>query len=75
MRDVVSGSNSLLVASAAPLSFARLAAVPPSLRRLGDTVAARTAPALRGGAVYTDDKAPVEWLTDLSILSYAVGRR
>ena len=33
------------------------------------------APALRGGAVYTDDKAPVEWLTDLSILRYAIGRR
>jgi hypothetical protein len=30
-------------------------------------------PALRGGAVYTDDKAPVEWLTDLSILRYATG--
>ena len=32
-------------------------------------------PALRGGAVYTDDKAPVEWLTDLSILRYATGSR
>jgi hypothetical protein len=32
-------------------------------------------PALGGGAVYTDDKAPVEWLTDLSIIGYAVGRR
>ncbi len=35
----------------------------------------RIAPALGGGAVYTDDKAPVEWLTDLSILRYAVGER
>jgi hypothetical protein len=25
--------------------------------------------------VYTDDKAPVEWLTDLSILRYAIGKR
>jgi hypothetical protein len=32
-------------------------------------------PALRGGAVYTDDKAPVERLTDLSILKYAIGNR
>ncbi len=32
-------------------------------------------PALPGGAVYTDDKAPVEWLTDLSILHYAEGQR
>ena len=38
-------------------------------------VAARMAPPLRGGAVYTDDKAPVEWLTDLSILRYAIGKR
>ena len=37
------------------------------------TVAARMGPALRGRAVYTDDKAPVEWLTDLSILQYAIG--
>jgi spermidine synthase len=28
-------------------------------------------PALRGGAVYTDDRAPVEWLIDKSILDYA----
>ena len=33
--------------------------------------AARLAPPLRGGRVYTDDKAPVEWLIDKSILDYA----
>jgi len=32
-------------------------------------------PALGGGSVYTDDHAPVEWLTDLSILRYAAGNR
>ena len=37
--------------------------------------AGRLAPALRGGPVYTDDRAPVEWLTDLSILRYAGGDR
>jgi spermidine synthase len=74
-RDVVSGTNSLVVASAAPLSFARLAAVPPALREVAGRVGIRIAPALSGGTVYTDDKAPVEWLTDLSILGYAVGRR
>jgi spermidine synthase len=74
-RDVVSGSNSLVVASTQPLSFAGLVAAPSSLGRLVDTVLARIGPALRGGVVYTDDKAPVEWLTDLSILGYAVGRR
>jgi hypothetical protein len=33
--------------------------------------AARLAPALRGGAVYTDDRAPVEWLIDTSIVHFA----
>ena len=30
---------------------------------------------LRGGDVYTDDKAPVEWLVDTSIVEYAAGGR
>jgi spermidine synthase len=72
-RDVVSDTNSLVVASVRPLG--NMAGVPGDLQPLAGTVAARMAPALRGGAVYTDDKAPVEWLTDLSILGYAVGRR
>jgi len=78
-RDVVSDSNSLVFAGTAPLSLARLAtpgaAVSRDLQPLAQSVAARMAPALRGGAVYTDDKAPVEWLTDLSILRYAIGKR
>ncbi|MBA2349702.1 MAG: fused MFS/spermidine synthase [Solirubrobacterales bacterium] len=31
------------------------------------------APPLSGGSVYTDDKAPVEWLIDSSIVRYAAG--
>lgn len=38
-------------------------------------VARRLAPPLPGGEVFTDDRAPVEWLTDLSILRYAAGDR
>jgi spermidine synthase len=72
VRDVVSDTNSLVGASARPLSFEDLA-VPASLRPLARDVAARVGPALSGGAVYTDDRAPVEWLTDLSILKYAIG--
>ena len=34
----------------------------------------RIAPMLTGGPVYTDDKAPVEWLIDRSILGYAEER-
>jgi hypothetical protein len=29
--------------------------------------AGRLAPALSGGQVFTDDRAPVEWLVDLSL--------
>ena len=49
--------------------------LPPGLRPLADEVAGQLWPPLRGGTVYTDDKAPVEWLTDLSILQYAIGKR
>jgi hypothetical protein len=31
----------------------------------------RIEPRLPGGEVYTDDRAPVEWLIDRSILGYA----
>jgi hypothetical protein len=70
-----------VVASAAPVSYRRLAAaasgsrLAPELRSLALTVVGRMGPALRGGSVYTDDNAPVEWLTDLSIVRYAIGNR
>ena len=76
MRDVVSDGNSLVMASAAPMSIARMhARAPGALKPLADQVANRILPALGGGSVYTDDRAPVEWLTDLSIVRYATGRR
>ena len=77
LRDPVSADNSLVLASPAQLSAQRLLepVAPAPLRSLALTVSARIAPALRGGAVYTDDRAPVEWLTDLSILRYATGSR
>ena len=43
----------------------------PALRATARAAAARLAPRLNGGAVYTDDKAPVEWLIDKSIVQYA----
>ena len=81
IRDRVSASNSLVVASDGSLSPARVAdaasgpRLAPELDGLADSVAARLSPALQGGAVYTDDRAPVEWLTDLSMLNYAEGTR
>jgi spermidine synthase len=79
VRDQVSQDNSLLVASTAPLSAESMigahAQLPLRLQGLLASTAGRLAPTLPGGTVYTDDKAPVEWLTDLSILRYAAGTR
>jgi spermidine synthase len=79
MRDRVGAANSLVLASSAPLSSRRMVhaarALPPPLRQLAARVAGRVRPGLRGGTVYTDDRAPVEWLTDLSIMQYATGKR
>jgi spermidine synthase len=81
LRDRVSADNSLVVASTQPLSGESITAaasrgeLSSDLVGLADQVGRRLAPALRGGSVYTDDRAPVEWLTDLSILRYAAGSR
>ena len=76
-RDPIEPTNTLLVASGAPISAERLRrglrAMPAELRPVAHASAARLGPRLRGGAVYTDDKAPVEWLIDRSILDYAAG--
>jgi spermidine synthase len=77
VRDEVSGANSLVVASGRPVSGSRMlkTAGRGQLLPVALTVADRLGAALRGGLVYTDDHAPVEWLTDLSILQYATGKR
>ena len=76
-RDPVQSENSLVVASDAPLSAdaLRAAPVPADLRELANDSAERLEPPLRGGSVFTDDKAPVEWLVDTSIVKYAAGDR
>ena len=51
----------------------RAADVPDELRALFDETAAGLRPAIVGDTVYTDDRAPVEWLIDRSIVSYAAG--
>jgi spermidine synthase len=75
LRDPIEDTNTLLVASEAPLSPARLreaaAGMPAPLRGTALAAAARIEPPLPGGDVYTDDKAPVEWLIDKSIVDYA----
>ena len=74
-RDPIQRLNSLVIASERPLTAEALrsARVPDDLRPLALASAARLAPALRGGDVFTDDRAPVEWLIDGSIVEYAAG--
>jgi spermidine synthase len=72
-RDPSQPTNTMLAGSDAPLRASRLrvAPLPAPLRPVARRTAARLAPALRGGPVYTDDRAPVEWLIDGSILKAA----
>jgi spermidine synthase len=76
-RDPIEPTNTILMASRAPITRANLRAasraLPGDLRPLAARSSARLAPRLRGGRVYTDDKAPVEWLVDKSIVEYAAG--
>jgi spermidine synthase len=74
-RDPIQSLNSLVIASDAQLSpeAVREAPLPEELKPLAAQSAGRIAPALRGGNVFTDDRAPVEWLIDASIVSYAAG--
>ncbi len=76
-RDPIRPTNTLLVASDAPISATNLKRAardfPPELRAVAIQGARRLAAPLPGGDVYTDDKAPVEWLIDESIVSYAAG--
>jgi hypothetical protein len=45
--------------------------LPAGLRSLGEETAETLEPALPGGELFTDDRAPVEWLIDRSIVEYA----
>jgi len=75
LRDPVKPTNTVLLATDAAASGARVRAaasdLPAPLRPVALDAAARLAPRLRGGRVYTDDVAPVEWLVDASILKVA----
>jgi hypothetical protein len=77
MRDPIEDTNTLIVASGEPLSGARLREavpeLPAGLRATALGASGRVEEPLAGGDVYTDDKAPVEWLIDKSIVDYASG--
>jgi spermidine synthase len=74
-RDPSEQVNTMLVASTASDPAGRLRAaatqVPTDLAPVVSAAAARVAPALTGGEVFTDDRAPVEWLVDLSLADQA----
>jgi spermidine synthase len=75
LRDPSEPTNTVLLATGAAASDGRLRAatrtLPAPLRPVASAAAARLAPRLPGGRVYTDDVAPVEWLVDSSIVDVA----
>ncbi|MHB9053635.1 MAG: spermidine synthase [Thermoleophilia bacterium] len=83
MRDVfpsvysfsVGQFNQLVVATKQPAAATdlagRVAGMPPDVARLAGQVSSRVEEVQPGGAILTDDKAPVEWLTDQMIIHYA----
>jgi hypothetical protein len=77
VRDPIEDTNTLIVASERPVSAANLRRavpeLPAGLRPTALAATRRIGPPLEGGRVYTDDRAPVEWLIDKSIVDYASG--
>ncbi|MEP6952439.1 MAG: fused MFS/spermidine synthase [Solirubrobacteraceae bacterium] len=79
LRDPVTPTNVVLAGSNAGASTTRLNAaaptLPAALRPVAAETVARSGPGRRGGDVYTDDDAPVEWLIDESIVAVAAKGR
>ena len=85
MRDVfpsvftfeTGGFNQLIVATRSPVQAgdlsARTGAMPPDISRLARLASLGMDEVQPGGTILTDDKAPVEWLTDQMIINYATG--
>ena len=76
LRDPIEDENTLLVGGqrgSADNLRAMASGLATELQTIAHVEAARVGSALPGGEVYTDDRAPVEWLVDRSILGYAAG--
>ena len=75
LRDPREDTNTLLLGTDDGASAEQLARavgdLPDDLKTIAAVEAGLIEPRLPGGDVYTDDKAPVEWLIDKSILDYA----
>jgi spermidine synthase len=72
-RDPIVGTNTMLIASDAPISAGTMESAPLPADLTPLAAGQSVEPALRGGEVFTDDRAPVEWLIDTSIVRYAAG--
>jgi predicted membrane-bound spermidine synthase len=73
-RDPVDDTNTVLLATKGdwdPAQRLRDADLPADVAAIAEDAADRIEPGLRGGTVYTDDRAPVEWLIDASLASVA----
>jgi spermidine synthase len=73
-RDPVDDTNTMLLATTSRTDpRLRLRALPtaPEVVGVADATAGRLRPGLSGGSVYTDDRAPVEWLVDASLAQVA----
>jgi spermidine synthase len=75
LRDPVTRTNTVLLGTDAGASAGAMRAAarsqPADLAAVTAAAAGRLARPLRGGDVYTDDRAPVEWLIDASIVKVA----
>jgi spermidine synthase len=71
VADDATEENTILVASDRPPAGS--GPVPAALASRVAALSARLRPAASGGEMYTDDRAPVEWLVDGSLLNYAGG--
>lgn len=73
-RDPAEDTNTMLLATTSPADPAgqlRTADLPGEVRAVASATADRLADGLPGGTVYTDDRAPVEWLIDASLAQVA----
>jgi spermidine synthase len=74
-RDPIESANTLMLGSQTEASpehmLSEINVMPDDVSNIAVASSNRIGPRLPGGEVYTDDRAPVEWLIDRSILGYA----
>ena len=77
-RDRVDETNTMVLGTTSdddPTDRLLAAPMPGEVSAVADTVAGRLVPGLKGGPVYTDDRAPVEWLVDASLAQVAESKQ